>query len=920
MSRIVSVLPVVALSYIAARAAALVPVPTVSQPSLPAPGLEANKGQASAGILFLSPGSNSSIAVTAQSVLYSPLGATLTLVASNPNPMLSFSDTLPGLVNCYTGADPAKWVTGIPRYATAALAAIYPGIDAQYTVDASGVLTLNLVVAPGANVNTVHFSIPQAASISTSANGTVTAKFGTTYLAPTLSLAAAASQAGPSGQTSPSASFTVLSATGFGLSVQGADSTLPLQIAIQLNASLYNTPSIAGSSQRATDALGNIYYAIPVADAAGKAPPFPATAAAGCGVNTGIPVTCTDAAIYKYSAAGTLQFITYLEGGVNETPGFAGIAPDGAIAVAGTTDSADFPVTAGAFQTSYAGPPPGPSDSPIPAGDLFAAILDPATGRLQSATFLGGPNADTFNAAAIGKDGSLYFLPAFAGQFSAQMPLSGSALLPACPTSPCINGYAARLSPTLGNLIYGTYLPGISQATAQLYSDGSVYYAGTAESGFPVTPGAYQTQNAGGYDGIVARLDPTGSKLLFATYFGGPETDWILGIALGPDGGVWANVNSFIGCCVNIQPQVIHLDASGSRLLAAVPISVDEMVADAAGNLFALVEGSIAVSPGAILGGSCDGPAYVELGPDGQQLFATYLPGGYQVGFDGTDGQGDPYLDTPSGRVQVVQDQPAPASVGCVVDSASFGELPPGQIAPGGIVTLFGSGMGPTQGVGFQLTDGQLPTSLGGTQVMVNGEPAPLLYASYGQINLVLPYDLPAGTTATIEVVANGTPLNPLSNLEVLVADISVFQANGTAVALNQDFTVNSPQNPAQPGSTVALFGAGGGQTSPSSIAGAVTPLGLRPLVTTPQAAIIGLLQLQPPAMYLNVEYAGAAPTLLSGVNQINVTLPATIPVAYGYPPGTLPLQVYEPGMPSYEVVTIYAVPPAPTQTAAAAR
>jgi hypothetical protein len=159
-----------------------------------------------------------------------------------------------------------------------------------------------------------------------------------------------------------------------------------------------------------------------------------------------------------------------------------------------------------------------------------------------------------FGAAALGKDGSLYFLPASDVGSSAGMPVSSGALLAACQGNPCQNGYAARLGSTLDALIYGTYLPGISQVTAMLYSDGSVYYAGTAGAGFPVTPGAYQTQNAGGYDGIVARLDPTGSKLLFATYHGGPETDWILSIALAPDGSVWANVSSFIQCCFARPP------------------------------------------------------------------------------------------------------------------------------------------------------------------------------------------------------------------------------------------------------------------------------------------------------------------------------------------------------------------------------
>jgi uncharacterized protein (TIGR03437 family) len=930
MSRSIKTLVVLALFYTAANAAALVPVPAMPQPFLPAAGLEANRGQANTGILFLSPAPPSapSIAVTAQSVLFSPLGATLNLVASNPNPTVSFSNPLPGLANSYTGANPAKWVTGIPRYATATLTAIYPGINARYTVNTAGVFTLNVMLAPGANLNAVQFAIPQATSIGAGPNG-FTAIFGTDRdTAPELFFPSLlATQTGPSGQINRNASFVVQSATGFALAVAGVDPTLPLQIAIQLNASPSAAGSyVAGSTQQAADAAGNTYYAIPVADAAGKAAPFPALGSPACGTEIATPIPCTDVAVYEYSATGTLMFVTYLAGSVNDTPGFLGLTPQGEVAVAGTTDSADFPVTAGAFQTSYAGPPPAASDDPIPEGDLFAAILDSTTGSLQSATFLGGPNPDTFGAAGIGTDGSVYFLPAFATQSSAGMPVSSSALLAACQSNPCYNGYAARLSPALDRLIYGTYLPGMSQATARLYSDGSVYYSGTAEAGFPVTPGAYQTQSAGGYDGIIARLDPTGSRLLFATYYGGPETDWILSIALAPDGSVWADVSSFIQCCVNIQPQLIHLDESGSRLLAAVPIYADAMVVDSAGNLVALAEGSIGASPGAILGGSCGGDAYVQLSPTGQQLFATYLPGADQIGFDGADANGDPYIDTPSGRMQFVENQSTPPSVGCVVDAAAFmvdGNADSSQqLSPGGMVTLFGAGMGPSQGVGFQLVNGQLPTLLGGTEVTVNGEPAPLLYASYGQVNLVLPYDLSAGTMAEIRVITNGTPLNQLSNLPIVAANITVFQVNGAAVALNQDYTVNSPQHPAPPGSTVALFGTGGGQTSPPSVAGEVTPLGLSPLVTAPQVAMIDVPGSQPPApgVYLNVEYAGGAPTLLFGVTQINVTLPDTIPLATGYSAGTLPLQVVEPGMASYQVVTIYATaPPAPAPNVARA-
>lgn len=896
MSRSVANLALLAFACAAANGAALVSVPAKPQPLLPAPGLEANQGQANAAILFLSPASNAGIAITAQTVLFSPIGATLNLAASNSNPAVTFSDPLPGFANSYTGADPAKWITGIHRYTTATLTAIYPGIDAQYTIDATGVLTLNLLLAPGASLDAVQFVIPNA-TIRVGSSGLIAA-FGIPGYSPALGFPPPqASQANRLGQMNVSATFMVQSTTSFTVAVEGADPTLPLRIAIQLNAPAAST--YIAASQHAVDAAGNTYYAAPAADAAGKTP-TPGSLACSTEVPRSIP--CMDVAVYKYSSTGTLQFITYLAGSVNDSPGFLGLTPKGQIAVAGATDSTDFPVTAGAFQTN-----------PSAGGNLFAAILDAAAGTLQCSTFLGG--TDAFPAATIGTDGSLYFLPAFAVNSSAGMPTSSGALLPACQSDPCLNGYAARLSPSLDKLIYGTYLPGVSQATAQLYEDGSVYFAGRADAGFPVTPGAFQTQNAGGDDGMLARLDPTGTHLLFATYYGTPQTDWILSIALAPDGSVWANVNSFLECCINIQPQLIHLDASGSHLLAAVPINADAMVVDSAGNLIALAEGSIAVSPNAILGGSCGGPAYVELSPGGDQLFATYLPSGfYGVSFDGADANGDPYIVLPSGRAQVVQNQSAPPNVGCIVDTAGFTYYPSPRISPGGIMTIFGAGMGPAQGVSFQLVNGHVPTSLAGTQVLINGEAAPLLYASYGQLNLLVPYDLAPGTTADIQVVTNAAPLNLISNVPVVAADISVFQVNGAAVALNQDYTVNSAQNPAQPGSVVMLFCTGGGQTSPPSTAGEVTPLVLRPLVNTPQAAILDMFQMEPPVIDLNVQYAAAAPALLAGVDQINLTLPAAIPMASGYPPGTLPVQVFEPGLSSYQVVTIYTTAPSPAK------
>jgi uncharacterized protein (TIGR03437 family) len=905
-----SLVVTLSLSCAIAEAAALVAVPTPPQPALPIIGLEANQGQATAGILFLIPGISSSMAVTAQSVLYSPIGATLSLVAGNSNPSLSFSDPLPGVVNSYTGSNPQKWVTGIPRYSTATLTAVYPGINAQYTVNSNGILALNLMLAAGVNPTAITFQIAQASQIVLNPDGSLLASIGTSgdvlVRPPSLSYPAPmAFQSTASGQVNRSVSFAVQSATTFGLTVQGLDATEPLQISIQVGGSGPNPgfAFVGGSNLSATDPAGNTYFATTVADPAGKTAPFPTIGGVGCGNNIDQPFPCLDVAVYKFSAAGVLDYITYLAGRTMDSPGFLGLAPGGALVVAGTTDSSDFPITAAAAQPAYAGPPASPgAGSGVVSGDYFAAMLDPGTGALESSTYLGGPSADTMQGAAIGVDGSLYFLPT--GVASAQMPVSSGALQSSCPGSPCLNGYVAHLSPALDKLLYGTYVPGTPQTAAQLYSDGSVYYAGTAQAGFPTTPGPYQPQNAGGYDGIIARLDPTGSHLVFGTYYGTANTDWTLAMTLAPDGSVWADVYSFVQCCVSGQYQLIHLSANGEKLLANVPLNTSAIVVNPAGDVFALASGNITVTPGALLAGPCGvnganpgTAAYVELSPTGQQLFATYLPVGIGS-FDGADAQGTPYLDTVNnvnvvtGRVQVVESQSSGPFAGCVVDAADFGNQQ--VVSPGAIVTIFGSQMGPGTGVSYQLENGQVPTTLGGTQVLVNGAPVPILYSSSDQLNLIVPYSLVAGTTPTIQVVSNNTPANAMS-ASVIAQGISIFQENGSAAALNQDGTLNSAQNPAQPGSIVQLFGTGGGQTNPPSVAGEVTPLVLRPLVQTP-TFMIGYVAT------LNVVWAGAAPGLLSGVTQVNVQLPDVIPVVQGYPQGVLPLQV------DSSVVTIFAV------------
>ncbi|MEO8025272.1 MAG: hypothetical protein ABI823_02305 [Bryobacteraceae bacterium] len=886
-----------ALLLLAARTvwgAALVPLPSPNV-GLPLAGIEANQGQVRAEVLFLTRGAFQA-AVSAQSISFAPVGVTQVFVAGNPNPSVRYSDPLPGVANSFTGSDAGKWVRGVRRYATARLVDVYPGIDVEYHLGTGGQLTMRLFLRAGADLSKFVFDVPEALSPSIS-DGSLRFRIGPTKFDPTFGYAAPV--AFFDSGSGADVRFEIQSPTRFGLRAEG--STLPARIDIAIGGA---GNSAAPQIHPITDTNGNFFAVVPISDTAGKDAPFADVPPGACRIFIGSRIACTDVAIYKLTPAGDLIWVSYLAGRTNEAATFLGMGANGNLVVTGGTNSDDFPVTATGFQSKYAGPPARTTDSsssPGPAGDFFAVILDAASGDLKASTYLGGPNADSVGQTALGQDGSVYFMPVWLGSSSAGMPVSPGALQSTC-AEPCYNGYAGHLDAGLGKLLFGTYLPGFPQATAKLQSDGSIYYAGSAGAGFPTTPGAYQPQLSGETDAIVARLDPTGSRLVFATYIGGPLNDWIARMTPSPDGSVWVAVTSFAECCVDVTYRLVHLDAQGAKVLADLPIVVDDLATDRNGNVIALAFGNIDTSPDAFLRNSCaqGGYSYIRLSPSGTLLFGTYLPGNLSNGFDGISARGLPILKLRTERAEIVEGQSMGTYAGCMVDGAAFAD--PEVTSPGEIVTLFGSKLGPRTGVAFQLADGRVPVKLGGTRVLVNGAPVPILFASESQVNAILPYSLKPGVPLRIQVEVDGIAGNTLDYVSVLPAVVSLFRTEGIvtiggapfgrAAALNEDGTVNSPANPAKAGSRIVLFGTGGGVTSPQSEAGEVTPAEIRRLAS----GVSAWISFEGKQFPLVVEYAGAAPTLVAGVSQINLKLPDVFPQIAGVPAGVLPIAVQAPG------------------------
>ena len=213
-----------------------------------------------------------------------------------------------------------------------------------------------------------------------------------------------------------------------------------------------------------------------------------------------------------------------------------------------------------------------------------------------------------------------------------------------------------------------------------------------------------------------------------------------------------------------------------------------------------------------------------------------------------------------------------------VVNGASFLN---GQIAPGELITIFGSSLGPATPAGLQLTpDGQtVTTSLAGTRVLFDGVPAPLTYVSDGQVNSIVPFGLAGDTVSTrVQVEVQGVASSAVTVFltSASPALFTAFGGTGQAAALNQDNSANGPGNAAAVGSVLQLFMTGAGQTKPVGRDGQLAgsdpfyPLG------DVTATIGGVAAV--------VQYAGSSSGLVAGVTQVNVQVPDGAPTGDGVP------------------------------------
>lgn len=205
-----------------------------------------------------------------------------------------------------------------------------------------------------------------------------------------------------------------------------------------------------------------------------------------------------------------------------------------------------------------------------------------------------------------------------------------------------------------------------------------------------------------------------------------------------------------------------------------------------------------------------------------------------------------------------------------VLNAASFAS---GTVSPGLIVTIFGTGLGPSA-LTVPTIDPvarRFPTELAGTRILFDGVAAPLVYVSAGQVSAVAPFALAGRQTTIIEAEVRGVRSQSVF-VPVAASAPGIFTqpatGTGPGAILNQDYGVNKPENGAAPGSYVFVFATGGGLVNPPTADGLLAD-GAAPAVLPVTAEVDG----QP----AEVLYAGSAPDLVAGVLQLNLRLPPNL-------------------------------------------
>jgi uncharacterized protein (TIGR03437 family) len=652
---------------------------------------EANQGQTDSQVKFLSRGDGYSLFLTSHEVVFTlrtPAGVKappsvfrMELLGAERNAQVSGADKLPGVANYFIGNDPKKWRSGISAFGKVKYKGIYPGVDAVFYGNQRQ-LEYDFVVAPGADPKQISLGLT-GVTPSLDIEGNVLLKLADGDLALKKPIVY---QNIDGGKKTVDARYTISGdKVRFQLGKYDHSQTLVIdpvftyltylggsgadQIGGSQVVALTGNPS---AQALAIDSAGDVYVTGMTESA-----DFPVANAYQGASKTNI----WTAFVSALNPSGTaLLYSTYLGGSVF-TAGNSVVwdSHDNALYVVGTTNSPDFPITAGAFQRILSPNEVGVNEVSAGQYNAFVAKFSPS-GQLTNSTFLGGNYPTNGFGIATDFQGRAYVvgfteytcIPPDSASYSC-FPTTPGAVIRAGTISQNGNGFVSVFDPNLSTLLYSTLLGDPSGAVGNtsvafgvtVDPSGNFYVVGvTSSPSLPTTPGAFQPKlgknNATPLVGFAAKFGPvsaSGANLIYLTYL---EST---GVSFGDlPGGVVADSqgNAYIGgytnadsgtfpltpgayqstCTGNSCAFVTKLNPNGTGLVWSTFVEVADYFGaiqlDAQGNVYVVghnnefFQGVNALQPGLVTGGFVS-----KLDPTGSTLLFSTLVGSTGVGVNG---------------------------------------------------------------------------------------------------------------------------------------------------------------------------------------------------------------------------------------------------------------------------------------------
>jgi hypothetical protein len=395
---------------------------------------------------------------------------------------------------------------GLRTYGTVTYRDLWPGIDMAFH-GMRGKLKYEFRVAPGADPGDIRLAYGGAEDVALTRGGALAVR---TPLGTARDQRPRSWQRTGGSRVPVRSRYAVADKRRFGFALGPHDASRPLVI----DPGIVYSSFIGGSSfdyvsDVAVDGEGNAYVAGSIRSAYGA-------------------ITPGDAFVTKLDPSGsTMIYPTYLGGAADEYATTLAVDAEGHAYIGGPTYSADFPTTPGAFDTTRSG-----------EEDAFVAKLTADGSGLAYSTLFGGDGPVGLDDLALDQAGAVYItgdaggdLPTTPGSYDRVYDYDWDA-------------WAAKLNPAGSAIEYGTYLGGprfdgargiAVDAAGNATVVGSTYLA----ESFPTTAGAYDTTPNGDSDGIVVRLNPTGSGLVYSTLLGGSSAEFPFDVAVDPGGNAY---------------------------------------------------------------------------------------------------------------------------------------------------------------------------------------------------------------------------------------------------------------------------------------------------------------------------------------------------------------------------------------------